>query len=86
MADEFVKGFTILTVAGLGWLTIAGWYNTPSFESERQLIEPISGNLDVYGELALVAKEGMFWFAILGALAFWVVVPGIRRYRAADED
>ncbi|ERH06655.1 MAG: hypothetical protein J07HN4v3_02278 [Halonotius sp. J07HN4] len=31
MADEFMKGFGILTGAGLLWMTLAGWYQTPSF-------------------------------------------------------
>jgi len=35
MADEFAKGFGILVVAGLGWMTLAGWYRTPSFEGQQ---------------------------------------------------
>ncbi|MFB6173825.1 MAG: hypothetical protein ABEI39_04205 [Halobacteriales archaeon] len=83
MADEFIKGLGILTAAGLGWLVLSGWYNTPSFESTRQLIEAAPQNPDVYGQLALVARDALFWFAILGALVFWVVIPGMREVRAA---
>ena len=81
MADEFVKGFTVLTAAGLGWIILAGWYNTPSFESTQQLLDPAPETLDVYGQLALVAKEAMFWFALVGAITFWVIIPAINHAR-----
>jgi hypothetical protein len=81
MADEFVKGLGILTGAGMVWMVLAGWYNTPSFDGP-QLIGANPENLDVYGELALTLKEAMFWFAITGAVVFWVVVPAVREFRA----
>ena len=28
MADEFAKGLGILTIAGLGWMVLSGWYTT----------------------------------------------------------
>lgn len=83
MADEFIKGLTVVTAAGLGWVTLSGWFTTPSFE-ETQLIGGLSvENPDVYAQMALVVREAMFWFAILGMLAFWVVIPGIRQFREA---
>ena len=42
MADEFIKGLSIFTGAGLGWMVLAGWYLTPSFESQQQLVAPIA--------------------------------------------
>ncbi len=84
MADEFIKGFGILSGAGLGWMILAGWYNTPGFE-EDQLVMPPPETIDVYGELALVVKEALFWFAILGALVFWVLIPGLRQVREATD-
>ena len=80
MADEFIKGLGILTGAGLGWLVLAGWYNTPSFEGS-QLGAPNPTNVGIYGEPALLLKEALFWFAILGAVTFWVVIPAVRQAR-----
>lgn len=74
MADEFAKGLGILTGAGLAWMVLAGWFNTPSFEGE-QFTAANPENVDVYVSAALVLKEALFWFAILGALFFWVVLP-----------
>lgn len=81
MADEFIKGLGILTAGGLAWMTLAGWYNTPHFDSTRQLIEPSPENLDVYGQLAVTLRDVFLVFAILGALAFWVGLPAIRQLR-----
>lgn len=80
MADEFAKGLTILIGSGFGWMVLAGWYNTPSFE-EHQLIMPPPENLQSIGEFALILKEAFFWFAIIGALTFWVLVPAIKQIR-----
>ena len=74
MADEFAKGLGILTGAGLVWMVLAGWFNTPSFE-EQQLSGPDPANPDMYTAIALELKDALFWFAILGALTFWVVIP-----------
>lgn len=81
MADEFAKGLAILTGAGLGWMVLAGWYNTPSFEG-AQLTGADPSNVGQYGELALLLKDALFWFAVLGALTFWIVVPAAREVRA----
>jgi len=81
MADEFAKGLGIFTAAGLVWIVLAGWYNTPSFEG-AQLAGANPENLDMYGQLAIVLKEAMFWFAIIGLLTFWVVIPAVREARA----
>lgn len=80
MADEFAKGLGIFIGAGLLWMVLAGWYNTPGFE-EEQLIAPNPETLDVWGEVAIVLKEALFWFAILGAITFWVVIPAAREAR-----
>jgi len=83
MADEFIKGLTALMVGGTGWMTIAGWYRTPSFEG-AQLIGPIpTEGLTVYDEIALVLMDVLFWFAILGALTFWVLIPLFEQARDA---
>lgn len=82
MADEFAKGLGILTTAGLGWMVLAGWYNTPGFE-DAQLLAPNPENLDAYGQAAMMLKDGLFWFAVLGALTFWVVIPVLRQGRQA---
>jgi hypothetical protein len=81
MADEFAKGFGILVTAGFGWLLLAGWYNTPDFETQLSASDPTS--VGVYGELALILKDAFFWFAILGAITFWVVIPAIEQARDA---
>ena len=82
MADEFAKGFGILTTAGLGWMVLAGWFTTASFE-EGQLIAPPPENPDMYGQMALLLKDALFWFAIIGALTFWIVIPAIDQAREA---
>lgn len=86
MADEFVKGLGIFTGAGLGWLVLAGWYRTPSFESTRQLVSPVSpdpASADLFNLLAIGLMDALFWFALLGPLAFWVVLPAVRQARKA---
>jgi hypothetical protein len=85
MSDEFAKGLGILVTAGLGWMVLAGWYRTPSFEGE-QLTGPIPSNLTVYDELGVALMSGLLWFAILGALTFWVVIPAINEARTAWGD
>ena len=85
MADEFAKGFTILVTAGLAWLTLAGWYNTPSFEGQQLTAADPTSGLTVYDQVALVLKDALFWFAILGFVTFVVVIPAIRKLREAYE-
>jgi len=82
MADEFAKGLGILTGSGLLWMTLAGWYNTPHFDG-AQLTGPSPEGLDALGQVALVLKEAAFWFAIVGALTFWVVIPAVKEAREA---
>ncbi|QCC49759.1 DUF7314 family protein [Halapricum salinum] len=80
MADEFVKGLGILMTAGLGWMIVAGWYLTPSFEG-TQLLGEWPENPDLYAQIALAIGDGLFWFAILGTLTFWIVIPAGRKVR-----
>ncbi|MEF8775934.1 MAG: hypothetical protein V5A43_05470 [Haloarculaceae archaeon] len=82
MSDEFAKGFGILATAGVAWMILAGWFNTPSFEG-AQLTGPNPEAVGTYGELALLLKDALFWFAIFGALTFWVVIPLIEEARTA---
>jgi hypothetical protein len=81
MADEFAKGFAIFVTAGLGWMILAGWYNTPDFETQLSATAP--EQTELYGQLAIALKDALFWFAILGALTFWVVIPAIEQARDA---
>jgi hypothetical protein len=81
MADEFAKGFSILSGAGLIWLVLAGWYRTPSFEGAQltgavQLQSPT-----VYDQIGLFLMDAMFWFTVIGTLTFWVVIPAVERAR-----
>ncbi len=80
MADEFAKGFGILVTAGLGWMTLAGWYCTPSFEG-AQLTGACVSSGTVFDQLALLLKDALFWFAILGFLTFVVLIPAVREAR-----
>mgnify|MGYP000283050089 FL=1 len=89
MADEFIKGLGIFTGAGLGWIVLAGWYRTPSFESTQQLVSPVSpnpANVDLFNLLAIGLMDVLFWFALLGPLAFWILLPAARQTRKAVED
>lgn len=82
MADEFIKGFGALVVGGLGWMTIAGWYKTPSFEGAQLIGEaPPAEELTLFDTIALLLGDAFFWFAIFGALTFWVVIPLIGEVR-----
>ena len=86
MSDEFIKGLGALCGGLFGWLILSGWYNTESFESTKQLIAA-SPDLDsLYGALALTLREALFWFALIGALTFWVLIPAARQARAAWDD
>lgn len=86
MADEFIKGLGIFTGAGLAWMVLAGWYRTPGFESTQQLVAPVSvapGSADLLNSLAITLMDVFFWFALLGPLTFWVLVPAVRQAREA---
>lgn len=82
MADEFAKGLGILTGGGLIWMVLSGWFTTPGFE-DTQLIGAIPDNLDAYGQAAILLREGLFWFIILGVLTFWVIIPAFQQLREA---
>jgi len=83
MADEFAKGLAIFSGAGMVWLTIAGWYRTPSFEGEGvQLIAPVQvDDPTIYDTIAILLMDVTAWFAVIGALAFWVAIPAIEELR-----
>jgi len=82
MTDEFAKGFGIFTAAGFGWMILAGWYNTPSFEG-AQLLGANPADPAGITALAILLKDALFWFAIIGALTFWVLIPAIEQARSA---
>ena len=82
MADEFAKGLAVFMGAGLAWLTLAGWYRTPEFEGDGvQLVAPAETPQTVYGELGVALMDVMAWFAVIGALTFWVVIPAFDEAR-----
>jgi hypothetical protein len=86
MADEFIKGLTIFTGAGLGWMVLAGWYRTPSFESTEQLVAPVSqsaASADVFNALGIVMMDVLFWFTLVGAFTFWMAIPAAKEAAAA---
>ena len=85
MADEFIKGLGVLVTAGLGWMTLAGWYRTPGFEDTQLIAPPELSDPTIYDQIALLTMDVLFWFAILGALTFWVVIPAFREARKAYE-
>ena len=88
MADEFIKGLGIFTGAGLAWMVLAGWYRTSSFESSQQLVEPVSlgDSATMFDTLGVLLMDVFFWFAIIGALTFWVGIPAVRQAREALEE
>lgn len=84
MADEFAKGFGIFVSAGLIWMTLAGWYNTPAFEGKQLTgADPALSAMTIYDQAAIILKDAMFWFMIIGALTFWVVLPAVEQARSA---
>lgn len=85
MSDEFIKGFGVLTVAGLFWFIVSAWFNTESFGG-TQLIAPNPDDVGLYAEVLIAIKDVAFWFAILGALTFWIVIPAAREGRRAYEE
>jgi len=86
MADEFMKGFGILTGAGLVWMTLAGWYQTPSFFMTNQLIAPPPEPGNVFDAISIFLIDVFLWTAILGALTFWVLIPAGRELVVAFEE
>ena len=88
MADEFIKGLGILTGAGLAWMVLASWYRTSSFESTEQLIEPLqSGATEgIFNLIGITLMDAFLWFALLGTLTFWVLIPAGRQVMDALEE
>lgn len=87
MADEFIKGFGIFTAASLAWIVLAGWYRTSSFESTQQLVEPVTvEGPGLFNAIGIVLMDIFFWFAILGPLTFWILIPAFRRGREAMDE
>lgn len=83
MADEFIKGLGFFTVAGLGWLVLAGWYRTEGFESTKQLVAAPSEPSNLFDSVGIFLGDVLFWTALVGAFTFWVLVPLGREARAA---
>jgi hypothetical protein len=87
MADEFIKGLGIFTGGGLAWLVLASWYRTASFESTQQLVAPVTvEGGDLFNTLGVVLMDVFFWFTLIGALTFWILIPAGRQARRAIEN
>jgi hypothetical protein len=86
MADEFIKGFGVLTGAGLVWMTLAGWYQTPTFFMVAQLVAPPPEPGTVFDAIAIFLIDVFLWTAVLGALTFWVLIPAGKEIAAAIEE
>ncbi|WP_396610337.1 hypothetical protein ACH9L7_08750 [Haloferax sp. S1W] len=88
MADEFIKGLGILTGSGLAWMVLASWYRTSSFESTKQLIEPLGSGAPegIFNLMGVILMDVFLWFALLGALTFWVLIPAGRQVMAALQE
>lgn len=86
MADEFAKGLGIFTTAGLGWMVLAGWYRTPSFESTHQLVAAPEKANTVFDQLGIFMNDVLFWTALVGALTFWLLIPVGRQAQQALAD
>ena len=84
MADEFAKGFGILTAGGMVWMAISSWLTTESFQG-TQLIAPPPGDVGTYGELALLVRDVTAGFVIFGVLAFWILIPSLRQVQQYRE-
>jgi hypothetical protein len=83
MADEFAKGLVVFTGGLLAWMILSGWYTTESFEEGQLIAEVTVSQIDIYATIALTLREALFWFAIVGALTFWVLIPAAREARTA---
>jgi hypothetical protein len=87
MADEFIKGLGIFTGGGLAWMVLASWYRTTGFESTDQLVAPVTASGDdLFNALGVALMDIMFWFTLIGALTFWVLIPAGRQARQAYEN
>ena len=81
MADEFIKGLTLFTLGGLGWITFGGWYRTPSYYEIDQLVAPPQGVESAYDEIGVLAGDAFLWLMIIGPIVFWVLLPAGRQLR-----
>lgn len=86
MADEFMKGFGILCGAGLVWMTLAAWYQTPGFYITNQLIAQPEPAENVFDVISLFLIDVFLWIALLGAFAFWILIPAGRELSSALEE
>jgi hypothetical protein len=64
-------------------MVLSGWYTTESFESGQLIAEVTVSQIDIYATIALTLREALFWFAIIGALTFWVLIPAAHEARTA---
>jgi hypothetical protein len=83
MADEFMKGFGLISGAGLLWIVFAGWYRTSSFESTKQLIEAPPEPNTVFDAMGIFFADLALWVALIGAFTFWIVLPAARQARGS---
>ncbi len=86
MADEFIKGLAILTVSGTVWFTVAAWYRTDGFGGTQLIAPRPDEDLGTYGEALLVIGDIALYFALIGAITFWVLVPAFREGRRAWDE
>ena len=42
--------------------------------------------MDLYNSLGVALMDIMFWFTLVGALTFWVLIPAGRQARQAYEE
>lgn len=85
MANEFAKGFGILTGGGLLWLAISAWLTTAGFEG-TQLIAAAPEDPGTYGELVLLLRDVTAGFIIFGVLAFWILIPAVQQVQQYREE
>jgi len=85
MADEFAKGFAILTGGGMVWMAVSSWLTTESFQG-TQLIAPPPEDPGTYAQLALLLRDITTWFIVFGVFAFWIAIPAAREIRAYLEE
>ena len=85
MADEFIKGFGIFSTAALAWITLAAWYQTPSFYDTQLIAAPVEPET-TFDAIGIFLTDVFLWTALLGALAFWVLIPVGRELVGAIEN
>jgi hypothetical protein len=49
-------------------------------------VSPNPAEADLFNALAIGLMDVLLWFAILGPLAFWLVLPAVREAREALEN